>query len=78
MTKEKLFITLLKSEQSVAELYKSKSNNVEIEETKNFFNESRNKFSKLKVKEIRKKLYEKKKKKIDKYFKELEKKYYKK
>ena len=34
MSKEELLIALLKSKQSHAELYKSKSNNVEIEETK--------------------------------------------
>ena len=33
MSKEELLITLLKSEISPAELYKSKSNDVEIEET---------------------------------------------
>ena len=70
MSKEKLLIALLKSGQSLAELYKSKSNNGEIEKTKKTFNEIRSKFSKLKMKEIRKKLYEKEK--IDKYFKELE------
>ena len=36
MSKEELLIALLKSKQSHAELYKSKSNNVEIEETKKF------------------------------------------
>ena len=51
MSKEELLIALLKSEQSPAELYKSKSNNAEIEETKKFFNELRNKFSKSKIKE---------------------------
>ena len=61
MSKEELLITLLKSEQSSAELYQRKSNNAEIEETKNIFNELRNKFSKSKMKEIRKKLYEKEK-----------------
>ena len=69
MSKEELLIGLLKSEQKVAELYKS--TNAEIEGTKKFFNEIRNRFPKLKIKEIRKKLYEKEK--IDKYFKELEK-----
>ena len=38
MSKEELLIVLLKSKQSHAELYKSKSNNVEIEETKTIFN----------------------------------------
>ena len=46
MSKEELLIALLKSEQSHAELYKSKSSNVEIEETKKIFNELRNNFSK--------------------------------
>ena len=73
MSREELLIALLKSKQSHAELYKSKSNNVEIEETKKIFNELRNKFSKSKIKEIRKKLYEKEKgleneeKKVKKY-----------
>ena len=61
MSREELLIALLKSKQSHAELYKSKSNNVEIEETKKIFNELRNKFSKSKIKEIRKKLCEKEK-----------------
>ena len=37
MSKEELLIALLKSKQSHTELYKSKSNNTEIEETKKFF-----------------------------------------
>ena len=61
MSREELLIALLKSEQSYAELYKSKSNNAEIEETRKIFNEIRNKFSKSVIKEIRKKLYEKEK-----------------
>ena len=61
MSEEELLIALLKSEQSHAELYKSKFNNVEIEETRNIFNEIRNKLSKSAVKEIRKDLYEKRK-----------------
>ena len=62
MLKEELLIALLKSEQSHAELYKSKSNNAETEETKRFFNKLRNDFSKKKKKkkEIRKKNYERK------------------
>ena len=36
ISKEKLSIALLKSKQSLAELYKNKSNNTEIEETKKF------------------------------------------
>ena len=39
MSREELLIALLKSKQSHAELYKSKSNNVEIEETKKVFKE---------------------------------------
>ena len=42
MSKEELLITLLKSEKSRAELYKSKSNNLRIEEVRKFFNELRN------------------------------------
>ena len=56
MSNEGLLIALLKSEQSHAELYKSKSNNTEIEETKKIFNEIRNKFSKSVIKEIRREL----------------------
>ena len=37
MPKERLLIALLKSKQSHAELYKSKSNNTEIEETRKNF-----------------------------------------
>ena len=44
MSKQELLIALLTSKQSHAELYKSKSNNAEIEEIKNIFNEIRNKF----------------------------------
>ena len=58
MSREELLIALLKSKQSRADLYKSKSNNTEIEETWKIFNEIRNKFSKSKIKENRKKLYE--------------------
>ena len=61
MSREELLIALLKSKQSRAELYKSKPNNAEIEETRKFFNEIRNKFSKSTIKEIRKDLYEKEK-----------------
>ena len=46
MSREGLLIALLKSKQSHAELYKSKSNNTEIEETKKLFNKLRNNFSK--------------------------------
>ena len=61
MSKEELLIALLKSEQSHAELYKSKSNITEIEETRKIFNEIRNKFSKSVIKKIRKELYKKEK-----------------
>ena len=61
MSKEELLIALLKSEQSRADPYKSKSNNAEIEEARTFFNEIRNKLSKLHLKKIRKNLYENKK-----------------
>ena len=44
MSKEELLISLLKTEQSIAELRRSKDNNAEIEETKNIFNELRNRF----------------------------------
>ena len=61
MSREELLIALLKSEQSSTELYKSKLNNAEIEETRKIFNEIRNEFSKLVIKEIRERLYEKEK-----------------
>ena len=61
MSREELLTALLKSELRDAELYKIKSNNAEIEETRKFFNEIRNKFSKSTIKEIRKDLYEKEK-----------------
>ena len=44
MSKERLIIALLKSKQRHAELYKSKSNNTEIEETRKIFNKIGNKF----------------------------------
>ena len=56
MSKEELLIAFLKSEQRHAELYKSKSSNTEIEETRKNFNEIRNKFSKSKIKDNREKL----------------------
>ena len=58
MSKEGLLIALLKSERTPAELYKSKSDNAEIEETKKSFNELRDRFSESKIEEIRKELYE--------------------
>ena len=61
MSREELLIALLKSNQSRVELYKSKSDNAEIEETWKIFCEIRNKRSKSAVKEIRKDLYEKEK-----------------
>ena len=61
MSREKLLTALLKSELRDAELYKIKSNNAEIEETRKFFNEIRNKFSKSTIKEIRKDLHKKEK-----------------
>ena len=61
MSREELLIALLKSKQSRAEFYKSKSNNAAIEETRKTFNEIRNKLSKLKIDEIRTDLYKKEK-----------------
>ena len=61
MSQEGLLIALLKLEQSYAELYKSKSNDTETEETRKIFNEIRNKFSKSVIKKIRKELYKKEK-----------------
>ena len=61
MSREELLIALLKSNQSHSELYESKSNNAEIEETKNFFNEIRNKIKNLRTKMFRKDAYEKEK-----------------
>ena len=49
-------IALLKSKQSHAELYKNRSNNAEIEQTRKIFNDIRNKFLKSKIKENREKL----------------------
>ena len=72
MSKERLIISFLKSEQSIAELRKSKSNSLGIEQIKKKFNVLRNNFSKEKTKEIRKKFH--KKEKIDEYFSEQEKK----
>ena len=61
MSKEELLISLLKSEQSIAELRKSKSNSLGIEQIKKKFNVLRNNFSKEKIKEIRKKFHEREK-----------------
>ena len=49
MSKEELLISLLKTEQSIAELCKSKSNSIEIEEILKNFNVLRNNFSKGKI-----------------------------
>ena len=77
MSREELLITLLKSKQSHAELYKSKYNNAEIEETKKFFNELRNKFSKTwyenEGKKVKKYQEEQEKKQHDKEFKNIKK-----
>ena len=48
MWKEGLLIALLKSNQSITELRRSKDNNAEIEETSKIFNEHRNNFLKIK------------------------------
>ena len=61
MSKEELLIALLKSSQSLAELQKSKLNNVEIEETRKIFNKLEKRFSKEKKKKNRKKFNGKKK-----------------
>ena len=72
ISREELLISLLKSNQSIAELRRSKDNNAEIEETKKIFNELRNRFSKEKIKKIRKKFCFREE--IGEYLKELEKK----
>ena len=46
MSKEELLVAFLKSNQSFAELQKSKSNNAKIKETRKIFNELKNSFSK--------------------------------
>ena len=72
MSKEGLLISLLKSEQSIAELRKSKDNNAEIKEIKEKFNVLRNRFSKEEIKKIRKNVHCREE--INEYLKELEKK----
>ena len=67
MSREGLLVALLKSGLSFAKLYKNKSNNAEIEETKKI-NKLRYKFSRSKITEIRVNFYGNEK------FKELEKK----
>ena len=54
MSREELLIALLKSKQSRAELYKSKSNNAEIEETKKVFIKIRNNIKKSWIKKSEK------------------------
>ena len=54
MSREELLIALLKSKQSHAELYKSRSNNAEIEKTKKMFNERKNKIKKSRIKKAEK------------------------
>ena len=76
MPKEELLIVLLKSNQIITKLCRSKNNNAEIEETKKMFNEQRNN---LKNKELKKEFKKIRRKvrlrdKIDDYLKELEKK----
>ena len=72
MSKEGLLISILKSGQSIAELHKSKSNSIGIEEIKNKFNMLRNNLSKKEIEEIRENFY--RKEKADHRLKELEKK----
>ena len=72
MSKEGLLISLLKSEQSIAELRKSEDNNAEIKEIKEKFNVLRNRFSKEEIKKIRKNVHCREE--INEYLKELEKK----
>ena len=69
MSREELFIVLLKSKQTHEELLRSKDNNSEIEETKKIFKELINRFSKEKIKRIRRKF--RFRKVIDEYLKEL-------
>ena len=52
ISKENLLIALLKSEQSITELPRSKDNNSKIEEIKTFFNELRSRFSEEKLKKL--------------------------
>ena len=55
ISRENLLVALLKSNQSHAELRRSKDNNAEIKETKKIFNELKNDFSKEEIKEVRRK-----------------------
>ena len=68
--KEKLLMTLLKPNQSLAEFQKSDSNNIKIEETRKLFNELKNRFWQEKRKKNRKKFHGGEM--DNKYFKELE------
>ena len=52
VSKENLLIALLKSEQSITELPRSKDNNSKTEEIKTFFNELRSRFSEEKLKKL--------------------------
>ena len=72
ISREELLISLLKTEQSIAELRRGKDNNAEIEETKNIFHELRNRFLREKTEKIRRKFCFRER--IDEYLKELEKK----
>ena len=72
MSREELLISLLKTEQSIAELRKSKDNNAETKETKKIFNELRNRFSKEQIEKIRRKF--RFREGISEYLKKLEKK----
>ena len=56
MSKEELLVAFLKSNQSFAELQKSKSNNAKIKETTKIFNELKNSFSKKRNKRNQKNL----------------------
>ena len=55
MLKEKLLIALLKSEQNIVGLHKSKSNSIKIEGIKKNFNMLRNNFLNEKIKKNYKK-----------------------
>ena len=69
-SKEDLLIALLKSNQSHAELYKSESNNTEIEDTRKNFNELRNNFSRKEIEKVKIKFHNTEE--INEYLKELE------
>ena len=71
MSKEGLLISILKSGQSIAELHKSKSNSIGVEEIKNKFNMLQNNLSKKEIEQIRENFY--RNEKADHRLKELEK-----